>query len=154
MGREDLLPRVFQVEPLRPIDLGELLLGAAAGRPLDRFGVAGQRRRVEIGFGGPGFDDFPGPLPDRAELDQLLEVELGRLAQLLFELADRAGARLLLALDPALRNRPGPGVSFRPERPARMDEEELSLAAAAAEEEDPGAAFCRHRRHATVAGTR
>jgi hypothetical protein len=51
-----------------------------------------------------------GFLLDRAELDQLLGVELGRPAQLLFELTDRAGTRLLLGLDLALRDRPGAGV--------------------------------------------
>ena len=53
---------------------------------------------------------LPGPLADRAQLDQLLGVERRRRAQLLFQLADRAGARLLF------RPRSGPWGSSRRRR--------------------------------------
>ncbi len=57
-------------------------------------GVALQVGGIELRLRRPGLDHFSRPLADRAQLDQLPGIERRRLTQLLFELADRAGARL------------------------------------------------------------
>src|SRR6185437_10772640 len=86
LRREELAARRLQLEPVGAVDLGELDLAAALRLPLHLECVAVERLRVEVALGGPGVDDFAGPLADRAEVDQLARVEVRRaFAELLVE---------------------------------------------------------------------
>ena len=75
LGGEQLAAGALEVEPLGAVDLGELGFAAAARRPLHLECVAVEGGRVEVPRRPPGVDDFPGPLADRAEVDQLVRVE-------------------------------------------------------------------------------
>ena len=56
-----------RLEPLGPVDLGELLLDPRARGPLHLEGVAAQGAGVEVGLGGPAMDDLVA-LADRAQV--------------------------------------------------------------------------------------
>ncbi len=120
--------------PLRPVDLGEGDLASRSAGPLeldlvrpDRVGVDLARRREHP----PCPHDLPAALADLAQVDRIDAG--GRLAQLFFELADSAGVGgcilvgfgSFVVVELALRYRPGSVVLFRPERSARMYEQDL-----------------------------
>ena len=91
-------------------------------RPLDREGVAGDRRRVAVPLEGPGVDDLAPLLLHRAQGEE----GAGRGgADLLLELPDGGVEGLLARPDLALGDRPGPLVLVAEERPAGVDEEDL-----------------------------
>src|SRR4029453_8199411 len=83
----DLLPPGRQVEPRDPVDLGELLHPARAGRPRHLEGVRGGLGWVEVALDGPAMDDLPARLADLAEREH---GTVGALVpRLLLELAPR-----------------------------------------------------------------
>ena len=90
--QESLAARLRQLEPLRAVDLGEGLPAAAAGRPFQLEGIAGQSVDVEVAFQGESLDLLAAALPD---FSQRLERAVGRAAQLLGELAPRGRLRAL-----------------------------------------------------------
>ena len=67
LRRDDLLRRLVEPEPGRPIDLGDLDAPARPARPLELEGVADEGRRVELALECPGVDDLVVPVLDRAQ---------------------------------------------------------------------------------------
>src|SRR5262249_55075400 len=97
---------------------------------------------IAVALDGPGVDDLPALLGHVAQRD---EGALHAQTRLLLELAPRGG-QLVLALRPlALGDRPGPEVLLRPVGTARMDEQDLEQAAAAAVHQE-ARAHARHQR--------
>src|SRR4051812_22125233 len=139
----DLPPRLVQAEVPRPVDLGELLVTPRPWGPLDREGVAGDRRGIAVPLEGPDVDELAPPLPHRGQGEE----RAGRDdADLLPELPDGGGQRVLARPDLALGDRPGPLVLGAEERPAGVDEEDLQLAAGQAIHQESGAhSGLRHR---------
>ena len=159
LRREDLPPRRLRVEPLGPVDLGELALAAAARRPLHRECVAAQRRRVELGLGRPASTTLPPFWRTDPSSISASGRERRRRAQLLPQLAQRAVPQVLALLGFPLRDRPGPEVPLRPEGPAGMDQQHLGRLPDDAKEKDPGAVLRGHgasvvRRRANPASAR
>jgi hypothetical protein len=86
-------------------------------------------------------DELAVCLPDRAEVEvRLVRLEAGLLA----ELANGGSERLLVVVILSLGKRPRGKVLLRPERAARMYEEDLKRVAAAIHQQTCGAV--RHRR--------
>src|SRR6266545_1087972 len=137
LGRENLLAGGRHVEPLRPVDLGELALAAGARRPLDGEGVAGDRLGIEIAGSRPGAEDLAAPLPDRAQLQQVLVPE--PVAGLLLQFAQRGLQRVVALVVLALGDRPGAQVLLGPERATRVDQEHLDVVPTAPVQQDAGA---------------
>src|SRR5262249_60040548 len=98
----------------------------------------GQRRGVEIAFEPPGGDDLAPALND---LSQRKEIALRTGPGLLFEFALRRRERVLVLGIFPFRDRPGAQILLRPERAARMHEQDLDLAAASSEHQNAGAAL-------------
>src|SRR5215217_5753370 len=124
LRRVELLARLLEAEPGGAIDLRKLLHPPRSRRPLDRERVAGDRVGVDVARGGVGGDDLAALLAHLAELDEL-GAGRQRAAELLFELAQRARARIVAVLVLALRDRPRAGVLLGPERSAGMHEQDL-----------------------------
>src|SRR6266567_1253815 len=136
LRRIDLLEDHRDREPLGAVDLGEFLTLAGLGRPFERERVAAELRRVTVAFHRPGVDDLATALRDRRQRD---ERALGSTAGLLLELAPRGRERLLFRWKLTLGNRPGPFVFPRPERTARVHQENLELTVLRANHQETGA---------------
>src|SRR6188472_250028 len=107
LRRVELLPRLRKGKPLGPVHLGKLAPLARARWPLHLKGVAAQDRRVEVALGGPAQDPLAALQSHPAQLLEPLGDETERGADLLLQLAQRAGPRLLPFVQFTLRDRPG-----------------------------------------------
>src|SRR6266567_1273906 len=136
LRRIDLLEGHRDREPLGPVDLGEFLTLAGLGRPLEREHVAAELRRVTVAFHCPGVDHLAAALRDRCQRD---ERTLSPAAGFLLELALRGRQRLLFRWKLTLGHRPGPCVFPRPERTARVHQENLELTVLQAKHQETGA---------------
>ncbi len=103
----DLLARLGEGKPLRPIDLGKRLPAAAARRPFDLEDVARKLRHIEIALDGKGLDLLAAALADVSERRQRSGK---RTAQLLRELPPRHGLGVFPGLLLAFGNGPGAAV--------------------------------------------
>ena len=136
-----LATRLRQLEPFRAVDFGEGLQTAAARRPFDLEGIAGQAIDVEVTFQGEGLDLLAAAL---ANFSQRVERARGGAAQFLGELAPRGRLGLFAGHRLTLGNRPGAQILGAPERAPGMNEkhDEPSLAALV---EENSSALCGHR---------
>src|SRR3954447_9429771 len=119
-----LLARPREWEPLRPVDLRELLPAPRARRPLHAEGVRAHGARIEVALNRPRGHHLAVALTRLAQRNELADV-LEHGAQLLLELAQGARHRLLALVVLALGDRPRPVVAARPERAARVHEQDL-----------------------------
>src|SRR5213082_2276479 len=136
LRRIDLLEGHRDREPLGPVDLGEFLTPAGLGRPFEGERIAAELRRIAVTLHRPGVDNLAPALRDRRQRD---ERALGPTAGLLFELALRGRQRLLFRCKLTLGDRPGPCVLPRPERTARVHQENLGLIVLQAKHQETGA---------------
>ena len=142
LGPTSFAARLVEVEPLSPVDLGELLRAARARRPLHREGVAATASASRSPRR-PTRSTSCRRLHDGAEVDQL-PAGAG-VPSLLLELAQRAGPRVLVGSYSPLGIDHAPRSLLRPERATRVDEQHLEPTVAHAVQHDAGAAPSRHR---------
>src|SRR5262249_19404385 len=142
LALENLRARLVRREPLRAVDL-RTLHAAAPGRPFQLEGVGSQGHGIEVAFERPGGDDLAAALHDLAERKELA---LPGRAGFLLDLALGHRERVLAGDIFAFRDRPGAEILLRPERPARMHQQQLEAGAAPAVEQDAGAALGHYRR--------
>src|SRR5947209_8179697 len=136
LRRIELPERYRDREPLGAVDLGEFLTLAGLGRPFERERIAAELRRIAVTLHRPGVDDLATALRDRCQRD---ERALSPTAGLLLELAPRGRHGLLFRWRLTLGNRPGPFVFPRPERTARVHQENLELTVLQAKHQETGA---------------
>src|SRR5258708_20025823 len=67
LARQDLRSCDLQAEPFGTVYLRKGLAPAAVGRPIDLEGIAGQRRRIEIGFPAEGDHALAAALADLSQ---------------------------------------------------------------------------------------
>src|SRR5690606_33128943 len=137
-------------EPAGAVDLGERAPLPRPARPLDLERVAAQLPGIGIALDRPGVHDLAAGLADRPERER---GPLGGEARLLRQLAARSGEQVLAGADLPLRNRPRAAILARPEGAARMDQQHLEAARAAAVEQD-SRADGRHAGERTRSRTR
>ncbi len=77
---------------------------------------------IEVALDRPRVNELAAGLTNRSECDELAG---HRRAELLFELPPRCGERIFVGVDLTLRNRPGALVLLRPQRAARVHEQDL-----------------------------
>src|SRR5205823_4345838 len=129
-------------EPAGAIDLGEGLAPPAFRRPDHLEIIADDVLRIEIAFKCEGGDDLAAGLTHIAEREEIAGRQ--RESGLLFEFAQRDGARVLTVHILAFRNRPAAAIALSPEGSAGMDEKHAEFARLALEQQNAGAAL-RHR---------
>src|SRR5689334_10897468 len=138
---QDPDPSLGQRKPLGAVDLGKFAHLPRPRRPLQLEHAAADRGRVAVSLDRPGVDDLARFLAHRRERDEFaLELQ----ARLLPQLALRRGERILHFPDLALRDSPRARVLLRPERSARMREQDLEISVADAVDQDS----CAFRGHA------
>ena len=126
----DLAPSLGEIEPGGAVNLRKLPHLARARWPLQRERVAPDRGGVDVRLDRPDMDQLACHLPHRSERDcRSRQREPG----LFEELPVRGVQKVLVRLDLSLGDRPGMGVFVRPERAARMNEEDLQPTVAPAE---------------------
>src|SRR5579864_5962581 len=68
---DDLAHRLLRCEPAGTIGLRKLRHAPGFRWPLHREEIASERRKIEVAFKGPGRDDLPTRLRERAKRDEI-----------------------------------------------------------------------------------
>src|SRR5262249_26025637 len=151
LSGEDFAPRLGGREPVGPVDLGERLPPPAPRRPFELEPVGLQGRGIDIALERPPRHDLAAGLN---QLAQRQKIARRRCSGFLGQLARCHRGRILALGIFALRDRPGSQVLLRPERSARVDEEELEAGAAPPIHQDAGAALGHPLSQTVAAGGR
>src|SRR3954454_11332431 len=120
----DLLVRFCKREPFGTIDLREGLTFAAARRPFHLETVAANAAYVDVELGRERGDDLAAALLDLTKRSQ----RHGQLkSKLLGKFPSRGDVCVFSVRVLAFRDRPGAEVLVAPERPSRMNEQDLDF---------------------------